>query len=51
MMQLRRAVMIQRLWELGVYEAEDGRLLQQLTIEELEREEARAKDRLGCWSA
>ena len=48
-MELRRQVLIRMLNNLGIYESCNGELLTSLSIQELEIEYSRAKDREG-WS-
>ena len=48
-MELRRQVYIQKLNKLGIYESEDGRILQKLTPDELELELTRELAKQGAW--
>lgn len=47
-MELRRQYLIQQLNLMKVYESKSGSLLSSLTVDELELEYSRAKDREGC---
>ncbi|MDN4525348.1 Fur-regulated basic protein FbpA [Fictibacillus fluitans] len=46
-MELRRQVLIQKLQQLNVWQARDGRLLREITLSDLELEYSRALDRKG----